>query len=498
MAPIRSASKWLVLAGALIGFGFITKMMLAFLILPVVVAVYLLAAPTGWWRRVWQLMVMGASVLVAAGWWVAAVALTPAADRPFVGGTQNNSVVSLIFGYNGFGRLGTQAVNVNGQTVSSGLLGPTSITRLFFADYGNMMSWLLPGVLIMAGILLALTIRVGRTDRERAALFLWGGSLLVIGLAISLSPGIIHPYYTVAMAPSLGAIFGISATGLWRRRRWLTARIGLAAGLGATVVWSCVLLGRTPEWFPVLRPLAAVVGTLGVLAILALPLSRAAPKLVVSLVAGLALIAALAAPLFSTVATAARPQTGLIPLVAPDGSNSLSGNVGSGLRVLLADCGRPGAVSGPGGTLRGAKATQAFCSEARQNLSSHGELLDATQSNPALTKLLQVDADRYSWVAATVGSINAAGYQLASRDPVMAIGGFHESDPVPTIATFKRYVFEERIHYFIVGDKSFVGHPASDRSESDGLRITSWVQSHFIHHAIGGAEVYDLAPGRSF
>ena len=125
---------------------------------------------------------------------------------------------------------------------------------------------------------------------------------------------------------------------------------------------------------------------------------------------------------------------------------------------------RPGAVSGPGGTLRGAKATQAFCSEARQNLSSHGDA-PTRQSNPASTKLLQVDADRYSGVAATVGSINVAGYQLASRDPVMAIGGFHESDPVPTIATFKRYVFEERIHYFIVGDKSFVGHPASDRSD---------------------------------
>ena len=157
-------------------------------------------------------------------------------DRPFVGGTQDNSVVSLISDYDGVGRLGTQAVNVGGQTVSSSLLGPTSITRLFFADYGNMMSWLLPGALLMGGVLFVLIIRVGRTARERAALLLWGGSLLVTGLGISLAPGIVHPYYTVALAPSLGAVVGISATGLWRRRRWLVARIGLVAGLGATVV----------------------------------------------------------------------------------------------------------------------------------------------------------------------------------------------------------------------------------------------------------------------
>ena len=111
----KAQTKWLVLAGALIGFGFITKMMQAFLILPVMAVVYLLAAPTGWWRRVWQTFLMGVAVLVAAGWWVAIVALTPAADRPYVGGSQNNSILNLIFGYNGFGRLdGSESGSVGG------------------------------------------------------------------------------------------------------------------------------------------------------------------------------------------------------------------------------------------------------------------------------------------------------------------------------------------------------------------------------------------------
>ena len=128
----RAQTKWLVLAGALVGFGFITKMLQAFLILPVIAVVYLLAAPTGWWRRVWQVCLMGVSVLVAAGWWVAAVALTPAADRPYVGGSQNNSILNLIFGYNGFGRItGQESGSVGGGRVAGSMWGPTGVTRLF-------------------------------------------------------------------------------------------------------------------------------------------------------------------------------------------------------------------------------------------------------------------------------------------------------------------------------------------------------------------------------
>ena len=219
----RAQTKWLVLAGALVGFGFITKMMQAFLVLPVFAVVYLLAAPTGWWRRVWQMFLMGVSVLVAAGWWVAAVALTPAADRPYVGGSQNNSILNLIFGYNGFGRLsGNESGSVGGGGFGArgggSMWGPTGLTRLFNSDFGNMMSWLLPGALVMGAVLLLITIRNRRTDRERAALLLWGGSLVVTGLTISLAQGIIHPYYTVALAPPLGALVGIATIGLWERR----------------------------------------------------------------------------------------------------------------------------------------------------------------------------------------------------------------------------------------------------------------------------------------
>ena len=299
----KAQTKWLVLAGTLVGFGFLTKMLQAFLIIPALAIVYLLAAPTGWWRRFWQVVVMGVSTLIAAGWWVAVVALTPAADRPYVGGSQNNSILNLIFGYNGFGRLtGSESGSVvgGGGTGSAGQWGPTGLTRLFNPSFGDMASWLLPGALLMGAALLVFTIRARRTDRERAALLLWGGALVGIGLTISLGEGIIHPYYTVALAPPLAGLVGISTMGLWQRRsRWI-ARACLAAGLLVTCIWGFVLLDRTPDWFPFLRFFVLTVGILGAVAILALPFLRHTPKLAAGLVAGLGLSAALAAPLFST------------------------------------------------------------------------------------------------------------------------------------------------------------------------------------------------------
>ena len=518
----RAQTKWLVLAGALVGFGFITKMMQAFLILPVMAVVYLFAAPTGVRRRVWQVFVMGVSVFVAAGWWVAAVVLTPAADRPYVGGSQDNNILNLIFGYNGFGRItGNEAGSVGGGRVAGSMWGPTGLTRLFNSEFGNMMSWLLPGALVMGAVLLALTIRARRTDRERAALLLWGGSLVSTGLVISLAQGIIHPYYLVALAAPLGGLIGIATMGLWQRRGTLAGRIGLAAGLAATVVWSYVLLGRTADWFPALRPFVAVAGTLGVVAILALPLLRSAPKLAVGLVAALGFGAALAAPLFSTVATAETPHSGAIPSVTPSPAGGFGGGFPGGGRVPRAFAGGafpggappqfgggfPGAGTGagtgtggfPGGFPGGAAPSFGAGRGAGRAFGGGGGpggILGASRSNPALDKLLQSGAGHYTWAAATVSANSAAGYQLAGGEPVMAIGGFNGTDPSPTLTQFEKYVAEGKIHYFIAGGRGG-GPGGAGGSSNDASQITSWVESHYTAETVGGVTVYDLASGAS-
>jgi 4-amino-4-deoxy-L-arabinose transferase-like glycosyltransferase len=505
-----------VLAGALVGFGFITKMMQAFLILPVMAVVYLLAAPTGWWRRVWQVALMGLSAAVAAGWWVAAVVLTPAADRPYVGGSQNNSILNLIFGYNGFGRItGNETGSVGGGRVAGSMWGPTGLTRLFNTTFGNMMSWLLPGALVLGAILLVITIRARRTDRERAALLLFGGSLVSTGLVISLAQGIIHPYYAVALAAPLGGLVGIATMGLWQRRQGWVGRAGLAAGLAVTVVWGVVLLGRTPDWFPALRPFVAVVGALGVVAILALPLLRAVPKLAIGLVAALGLGAALAAPLFSTVATAATPHNGAIPSVTPTptGGGGFGGGGGfpGGAGFRRAGGGFPpggfprggfpgGAPTGtgtggfPGGGFPGGAAPSFGAGGGRAAFGGGGGpggILGASQSNAALNTLLQANAGHYTWAAATVSANSAAGYQLASGEPVMAIGGFNGTDPAPTLAQFEKYVAEGKVHYFIAGGRGG-GPGGAGGSSDDASQITSWVESHYTAQTVGGVTVYNL------
>jgi 4-amino-4-deoxy-L-arabinose transferase-like glycosyltransferase len=522
----KAQTRWLVLAGTLVGFGFITKMLQAFLIIPALVIVYLLAAPAGWWRRVWQVVVMGLATVVAAGWWVAAVELTPAADRPYIGGSQNNNLFNLIFGYNGFGRLtGSESGSVvgGGGAGSAGQWGPTGLLRLFNTSFGNMMSWLLPGALLMGAVLLVFTIRARRTDRERAALLLFGGALVGTGLAISLGQGIIHPYYTVALAAPLAGLVGIGTMGLWQRRSTWVGRAGLAAGLLATSVWGFVLLDRTADWFPFLRFVVLVGGILGAAAIVALPLLHTIPKLAIALVAVLGLGSALAAPLFSTVATAAVPHSGAIPTVTPTpaggggfGGGGFGGGggfpgfrgAGTGRRFAggfpggsVPTGGFPGARPGrgatgggisPGGVPGGGPGGGFAGGFGRAGAAGGfgGGFLNSSSASPALTKLLQADASHYTWVAATVNSNSAAGYQLASDDPVMAIGGFNGTDPAPTLSQFEKYVSEGKIHYFISGGGA--GGFGSGGRGDDATTITSWVESHFTATTVDGTTLYNL------
>ncbi len=124
-------TRWLVLAGTLVGFGFITKMLQAVILMPVLVLVYLLAGPPGLGRRLVQSVYAGVAMVIAGGWWVAAVQLTPAADRPYIGGSSDNSILNLIFGYNGFGRITGNETRKRRRDRSSrehvgpGRMGPT-------------------------------------------------------------------------------------------------------------------------------------------------------------------------------------------------------------------------------------------------------------------------------------------------------------------------------------------------------------------------------------
>src|SRR5580693_6091485 len=266
-------TRWLALAGVLLGLGFLGKMLAGFLALPALALAYLVCGPAKLGRRIWQLLVGGAALLLTAGWWVAIVLLTPAANRPFVGSTSNNNILSLTFGYNGLSRLtgnrgglpggagptpgrglGGAAGDAargpggfGGRGGGGGALGGGSgLTRLFGSEWGGQISWLIPAALIAFAVMLWVSRRAARTDRTRAAALMWGGWLLVAGLVLSYMSGTTHSYYSIALAPPIGALIGIGAAGVWRIRHTWFARAALAAGLAAASLWAWVLLGRSP------------------------------------------------------------------------------------------------------------------------------------------------------------------------------------------------------------------------------------------------------------
>jgi len=187
-ATESGSTRWLMLAAALIGTGFLAKMLQAFVIVPVVILVYLLAGRPRLGQRIKQLVIAGITLVIASGWWVAIVELWPSASRPYIGGSQNNSVLNLIFGYNGFGRItGNEAGSVGGIGAVGSRWGLTGWNRLFLSEFGGQISWLIPAALILFVAGLWFTLHARRTDLAPASYLMWGGGLLVTG-AFSASP----------------------------------------------------------------------------------------------------------------------------------------------------------------------------------------------------------------------------------------------------------------------------------------------------------------------
>jgi 4-amino-4-deoxy-L-arabinose transferase-like glycosyltransferase len=521
-------TRWLALTGALLGFGFLTKMLQAFLVLPAFALVYLIAGPPRLGRRIRQLLVGAAAVVVAAGWWVAIVMLTPAADRPYVGGSTNDSILQLTFGYNGLGRLtGNEAGAVGPATRSTTAFGgPAGLTRLFSSTMGSQASWLIPAALIGLVALLWLSRRSPRTDRTRAAALIWGGWLALTGLVFSYMSGIIHPYYTIALAPAIGALTGIAAVTLWRIRNRMAARLTLTAMLAATAAWAWVLLGRSPSWYPWLR-MVVVLAALGAAGFIVLS-GRAAGghpggdrvpgltsagrgrRLLTAGAMSLAAIAGLAGPLAYSSNTATTAYTGAIPVAGPAVAGRFGGIGAFGGAAGAGQGGFPrsgegrfpdGAGRFPGGTAAGAGATGTGSASAGgqpgagrfpggapgRGFTDGGGLGRDTHVNSTLTKLLENGAVGYAWVAATVGAESAAPLQLASGDPIMAIGGFNGTDPAPTLAQFEKLVSEHKIHYFVGQNQASFGGGTGDAAQ-----ITSWVEKHFTSQTIAGITVYNL------
>ncbi|RFA23501.1 glycosyltransferase family 39 protein [Subtercola boreus] len=507
--------RWLLLAGTMIGFGFLTKQLQAFVILPPLVLAYGWAAPVTFGKRVLRLFAALGAVIVSAGWWVALVELVPASMRPYVGGSQNNDFLELTFGYNGFGRLtGAETGSVTGgggATATGGQWGATGITRLLDGEFGGQIAWLIPAALVLMVTGFVLLRRQKRVDARRAILIMFGGWLLVTGLVFSFMAGIFHAYYTVALAPAIAGTVGAGAILLWNTRRRLWARIVLAVVVLGTGVWAYSLLTRATDWLPWLKFVVLALAVVGA-GMLVVRWKRRALRVATL---AIAVTASLLAPTAYTIQTLSTAHTGSIVTAGPTVASSTGfgrgggfGGAGGGRTGGQGGFTPPGGTAGgtapggtaggttgtpPGGTAvggttgTGATGTTGGTARARGGAGGGGLLGGATVSS-RVSALLSANASDYTWAAAAVGSQNAASYQLASQAAVMPLGGFNGSDPSPTLDEFKAYVASGKIHYFI--SSGSIG--ASNGGSSVSSEIASWVASTFTATTVDGTTLYDL------
>jgi 4-amino-4-deoxy-L-arabinose transferase-like glycosyltransferase len=434
-----ASGRWLALAGFLIGLGFITKMGQALLIVPILALTYLLFSPAGLGRRIAHLLTALVTMVIGAGWLIAVVDLWPAGSRPYIGGSTNNSLLELALGYNGIGRLfGQSGGGAGGGNTSTSFGGATGLGRLFTGEMAEQISWLLPAALIALVAGLALTWSAPRTDLRRAALVLFGGSMVSTGLVFSFMQGTIHPYYTIALAPSIAATLALTGSVLWEQRAGWTARIVAAVMVESTVVWDAHLLG---SWHPELKVALIVVSVIAVAGIMFREfLGRFA---VVAVLA--ALLVGVGGSGAYAVSTAGHTHSGSIPSVGPSTSQMGGGSSSN------------------------------------------------SSSNTALTALLAATTTR--WAAATNSAGSSAPLQIGSGRAVMAIGGFNGSDDSPTLAQFEAYVKAGDIAYYVASGQSgggAGGGGGTGGGSTSATQIATWVAAHYKATTVGGTTVYAL------
>ncbi|GHO99086.1 putative mannosyltransferase YycA [Reticulibacter mediterranei] len=468
-AVLRAAEtgklRWLLLCAVCIGLGFNIKMLQAYLVVPAYGLLYLLAAPRSIWKR---LLHLGLALLLMASIslsWAAAVDLTPSSSRPYVGSSQDNSEISLAFGYNGVQRLlgsfgmgggnrQTPPINSSSTTQSSSTTaqntnsstelppmgdggpqggsnnggpfntGTAGVLRLFNEPLAGQIAWLLP-MALLGIVALAWQRRLNfREDREQQSLILWGGWLLTTAVFFSMA-GFFHQYYLSTMAPAICALFGIGAVIMWRDYRhagwrgWL-----LPVALVLTALEQLHIITSNTAWGTWMIPLIAIPCALAAIVLIVarlVPLLKANTRLQVSLVS-LSLMALLLTSAVWSATPVLQNSASSLPVAGP--SQQFGGFGGGGN--------------------------------------------DHSSTNTNLISYLEANKGNAKYLVATASSNEADSIILATNQSVMALGGFSGSDPILTTDQLATLVANGTVRYFLINGSG--GGPGGGQSE-----LTTWI-----------------------
>jgi 4-amino-4-deoxy-L-arabinose transferase-like glycosyltransferase len=483
-----SSSRWLMLAAMFLGLGFVTKMLQAWIVVPVFAVAYLVGSVAPVRRRLLDLLGAGAVLLASSLWWVALVSFWPG-PKPYVGGSTDGTVLNLVIGYNGLGRiLGREtgrelvggASNPGGPSGGhwggdhgggGGFGGGSGLTRLFGAQLAGQIGWLLPlCLLVLIGVAIAGVhrMRAGMpTDRARCAgWFLWGGWLLLVGLVLSAAQSGFHPYYTTEMAPAVAAVSAAGLAALWRyyRRPGGHYWVLFPAAVVLTTGWVWVLVSRDVSWNGWLRYATLAVGAAAAVLLVAGRVSAAGTNFALSRVVGaLGVAAVLLAPGVWSAATALTPSGGAMAQAGPQGHSR-----------GMVSARSPGAMAG-----------------------------ELTANQATILAYAQAHSGSSRIVLAVEGGARAAEpYLIHSDATIIGMGGFSGQDPAPTVATLAEWVQQRQLRYALLGSPDEGGRyrdvPAPPRAASRGgvsAQRTQWVRQHCTALNVGGTQdLYDCQP----
>jgi 4-amino-4-deoxy-L-arabinose transferase-like glycosyltransferase len=390
--------RWLLVGALVVGAGFNIKMLEAFLVLPAFYLTYLVAAPVGWRRRIVHLALTTVVIVAASLPWVAAVDLTPAGQRPYVGSSSFNTEADLLVGWNGVERVVGNDTGV----------GPPGPMRFLDPQLAGQIGWLLP----LAIVGLAVASGEGWRRRPRLpigrkvqGLVLWG-TWLITGVAFFSVAGDWDPYYLAMLAPAVAALVGAGVVALWDDYRgpgW-RARL-LPVTLVGVASLQLYILSRYPDWSHWLAPTIVI---LCLAAVAGLVVARLTPGLGVN----------------------------GHPLVA------LSVGV---LSLLLAPSIWAASTIWYGAETRSPTAgPQRVAAETSSTFRSDGDAV------APMVDYLEANQGGATYLVAAIRSDLASPIILNTDKPVIAFGGFEGRDPVFSIKSLAGLVDRSSVRFFVI------------------------------------------------
>ena len=445
---------WFLLAGAALGFAFMAKQVQALLVLPAIAIGVLFLSSGSILRRINRLLATLGTLAATGGWWILLVDLWPATQRPYIGGSAGNSALQLTTGYNGLARF-TRISNEGGAAVPVEPQSPMEtlrdgLSRLFNADFAQEAAWLIFPSVACALILLLLRQPTDSTRMSPLALISSVWFLTAIGV-LTFAGTMVHTYYTFSLAAPMALVIPLGLSMLWKsRHKPVTRLIGSVVILGSAYLAGRIL-DYSDNWPPGWH--AAILAA-GVAASVLWGLPAIRSKTAVLLPVAVAI---LMGPVMTDLYTINTPQGGTNPLSGPP--SNVTGSLSQKFRA---------AADGK---------------DARTLQIAFGSSPDV-----ALVQALDEKTGSERWAAVTVTGQNAALYQLESRQPVAALGGWLGLDPAPTLDRFQALVAEGRIGLFIDQPELL----ESQKVGRETQKIVEWVRDQFVPEQIGSQTVYDL------